>query len=323
MQTNNDNLNKEIIQWGFSYLSSHGYTLKNNLSENVQNTPWSYVIRFATTDGYIYLKHMPKLIALESVITQILHDQFHASVPKVIAHNENLNCFLMKDAGQSLRKVLKKHFEAELLCKGIRQFTSLQLQVADHVDVLIDIGVPDWRLNKLPDLFMQLLSQKDILLADGLSEKEIGELEKLFPKISHVCKKLSDYAIPQTMVQPDFHDNNLLINDAGNITIIDLGEIVISHPFFSLINCLQQAKKHHGLKDTDRAYQQLEDACFEHYLGDESRNHLLEAYALAKKLLFVYGALANVRLMDACGRDNLMSFQPGRLAGELKELLFT
>src|SRR3990167_3569703 len=145
----NDNLNKDIIQWGCNYLSSHGYTLKNNLSENVQDTPWSYVIRFTTTDGYVYLKLTPKLIALEPIITQILHDQFHASVPEVIAHNENLNCFLMKDSGISLRQILKKKFDAGLLSKGIRQFTSLQLDVADHVDVLINIGVPDWRLDKL------------------------------------------------------------------------------------------------------------------------------------------------------------------------------
>jgi hypothetical protein len=319
--TGNENLNKEVIQWGCNYLSSHGYTLKNNLPENVQDTPWSYVIRFATTDGYIYLKHTPKPIALEPVITQILHDQFHASVPEVVAHNEKLNCFLMKDAGISLRQILKKQFDVGLLCKGIRQFTSLQLDVADHVDVLIDIGVPDWRLDKLPDLYMQLLLQKDILIADGLSEEEISELEILFPKISHLCKKLSSYSIKQTIVQPDFHDNNLLIDDAGNITIIDLGEIVISHPFFSLINCLHQAKKHHALKDKDDAYQHLMDACFENYMRYNTKNRLLDAFAIAKILLFVYGALANVRLMDACGREKLMSFQPGRLGGELKELM--
>lgn len=319
--TGYDHFNKEVIQWGCNYLLSHGYTLKHNLPENMQDTPWSHVTRFATTDGYVYLKHTPKLIALEPVITQILHDQFHASVPEIIAYNKKLNCFLMKDAGKSLRQILKKQFDVELLSKGIHQFTSLQLNVADHVDVLIDISVPDWRLDKLPDLYMQLLSQEDILIADGLSEKEISELKILFPKISNLCQKLFSYSIKQSIVQPDFHDNNLLINDAGNITIIDLGEIVISHPFFSLINCLYQAKKHHAVKDTDDAYQQLMDACFENYMHYEPKNRLLDAFAIAQTLLFVYGALANLRLMDACGREKLMSFQPGRLSGELKKLI--
>lgn len=44
--TGNDYLNKEVIQWGCNYLSSHGYTLKNNLPENVQDTPWSYIAIF-------------------------------------------------------------------------------------------------------------------------------------------------------------------------------------------------------------------------------------------------------------------------------------
>ena len=186
--TRNDNLNNEIIQWACTYLSSHGYTLKNNLPENVQNTPWSYVIRFATTDGYIYLKQTPELLGLEASIIQILHDQFHASVPKVIAQNAELNCFLMKDAGKSLREILKQKFDETLLFKAIDQFTSLQLAVADHVDVFLDIGVPDWRLDKLPDLYKELLSKNELLIADGLSEIEINELENLLPQVSIYVK---------------------------------------------------------------------------------------------------------------------------------------
>src|SRR5476649_676524 len=114
----NDNLNKEIIQWGCKYLSSHGYTLKSNLPENVQNTPWSYVVRFVTSKGYIYLKHTPHLLALEANILQLLHDH-SCTVPEVIANNAKLDCFLMKDAGRPLREILKKQFNAELFCKAI------------------------------------------------------------------------------------------------------------------------------------------------------------------------------------------------------------
>ena len=56
---------KEVIQWGEHTLRFLGYTLKSNLPENVLNTPWSYVVRFETSDGYIYLKHTPELFSLE------------------------------------------------------------------------------------------------------------------------------------------------------------------------------------------------------------------------------------------------------------------
>lgn len=49
----NTNQNKVIIHWAYQYLKSHGYTLKGNLPENVQNTPWSYVVRFASSDRQI------------------------------------------------------------------------------------------------------------------------------------------------------------------------------------------------------------------------------------------------------------------------------
>lgn len=321
--TENDNQNKAIIQWACKYLASHGYTLKNNSPENVQNTPWSYVVRFATSDGYIYLKHTPKLLALEATITQILRDQFHASVPEVIAHNAELNCFLMKDAGRPLREILKQQFDTALLCKAINQFTSIQLAVADHVNIFLDIGVPDWRLDKLPDLYNQLLLQKEILIADGLSEKEISELETLLPKVVNLCKKLSDYSIKQTIVQCDFHDNNILIADISqDITMIDLGEIVISHPFFSLVGCLRQAKKHHALTDKDDTYLRLMDACLKNFMTFESKKHLLDAFAIAHILWILYEALAQYRLRVACDEARFMSFQRhGRLSGSLKEFM--
>ena len=53
----------------------------------------------------------------------------------------------------------------------------------------------------------------------------------------------------------------------------------------------------------------------------ESKKHLLDAFATAKILWFVYAVLANDRLMNACGKEKLMSFQPGNLSGSLKELM--
>ena len=77
-----------------------------------------------------------------------------------------------------------------LLCKSIEQFTSIQLAVASNVDNFLDIGVPDWRLDKLPVLYQQLLSQKDLLMEDGLSEIERNELESLLPTIIHSLRTM-------------------------------------------------------------------------------------------------------------------------------------
>lgn len=230
----------------------------------------------------------------------------------------------MKDAGRSLREMLKQKFDEALLCKAIDQFTSLQLAVADRVDVFFDIGVPDWRLDKFPDLYREVISKKDLLIADGLSEIEISESEALIPKVSNLCEKLSAYSIKQTIVQPDFNDNNTLIDNVSQaITIIDLGEIVISHPFFSLLNCLFQIKKHHALTDADDVYIKIKNACLTRYINFESKENLLDAFSTAQKLWVVYETLALHRLMLACGKEKIMSFQRGKLSSSFRELMAT
>jgi len=307
----------EALDWAMATLQQ---TTMN--TEIVVQTPWSTVVRINTVSDLFYLKITPKLISLEAEIIKLLQEKCHAPLPTVIAHNAELHCFLMKDAGVALRSILKKKFDTVLLCKAIDQFTSLQIQTVGHVDSFINIGVPDWRLNKLPILYCQAISQKDLLVAEGLSALELTQLEKLTSTINDLCQTLSGYAIQETIVQPDFNDNNTLIADKSQaITIIDLGEISISHPFFSLLNCLYQVRKHYGLTESDRDYVKIKHACLKNYMQQESEKNLLDALDIAHVLWLVYWLLAYNRLMQACGREQLIAFQHGKLSEILKELI--
>jgi hypothetical protein len=320
---NNNALTQEMIQWTIQTLTSLNHATSSDLYETVLSTPWSYVARFETSAGTIYLKQTPQLLALEPSIIQVLHDQFNIGVADVIAHNNELHCFLMKDAGKTLRVIMKQQFNVELFCKVINNFTSMQLTVADDVSTFLDMGVPDWRLDKLPGLYMQLLSQKEMLIADGLSEKEIMELEKRLPTVSRLCQQLSSYGVKESIVQPDFNDNNTLIADPSHdITIIDLGEIAITHPFFSLLNCLQQAKKHHALTDKDDVYITLENACLKNFTIYGTKKDLQDAFTIADHLRCLYQVLSYNRLMRACDQANLHLFYGhGRLSTPLRQLI--
>ena len=176
----------------------------------------------------------------------------------------------MLDAGQGLRNILKKEFNESLFAKGIEQFILLQLEAAKSVDELLELGVPDWRLNKIPDLYKKLLSMKDLLLQDGLREKEVNQMQDLLPKVTHLCDSLSKYHIKQTIVQPDCSDNNILLDNVSQkLTIIDLGEIVISHPFFSLANYLRQLVKHYPQKEIEQIYTNVKNSALYKYLNYE------------------------------------------------------
>ena len=313
-----------ILKWATDCLTSQSYALQRP-PEIVVKTPWSTVIRFSSSKGNVYLKQTPPAISLEPKIIQLLRDQFQASVPMVIALNDDLHCFLMEDGRQTLRAYLKTDFQTDLLLQAVDQHTTIQRSVENHIESFLTLGVPDWRLEKLPKLYDQLIQQTDFLKAEGLMDKELQILHDLSPTISKQCEHLSQYRIPETFVQPDFHTNNVLFDpDTQKMTFIDWGEIVISHPFFALHNFLLQAITHHGIKESDQIYQQLQDACCENWLECGMHNQLLKVFQLIKKLFPIYSALAYHRLMISVDLQALQSFyahRPNRLAGYFREYI--
>lgn len=251
----------EMMQWADDYFSSHGYVITET-PEVIQKTPWSSVTRFSIDTGFIFLKQTPPALSLEPAVTKLLYDQLHASVPVVIASHQAHHCFLMEDAGNPLRETLKLHFDAGLLCQAIKVYTNMQYSSSGHIETFLELGVPDWRLNKLPTLYSQFIKEEKCLIDYGLTIEELNALDELQAKFKDLCVQLSEYNIPETLDHSDFHDNNILISsDKNKITIIDLGETVISHPFFSLINCLRNAMFRYSFVESDKNYRDIKNAC--------------------------------------------------------------
>ena len=117
------------------------------------------------------------------------------------------------------------------------------------------------------------------------------------------------------MVQLDFNDNNTLVDDSGQkITMIDLGEIVIAHPFVALLNFLEQMGKHYGVAKQDAVYQQLQRipcAAYADFFPHADDFH--DALATAGLVHLLCGAIYQVRFAQACGKDNLKRCQQWKL----------
>lgn len=313
-----------ILKWARDCLVSEGWVLQNE-PKMVVETPWSTVICFSSSKGLIYLKQTPASLSLEPKILQLLVDRFHAPVPVVIRSNEDHHCFLMQDAGQTLRTVLKAEFQSDLLRQAIQQYTPIQRSTEVHVETFLALGVPDWRLETFPRLFDHLIQQSDWLKAEGLTDQEQQTLHHLSPVISEQCERLSQYQIPQTVVQNDFHTNNILFDvKTKKLSFIDWGETVISHPFFSLHTFLHQATLHHGLKEGDSTYHQIQDACLESWLAVAQKKEIIEGFILAKKLWPIYSALSYDRLIKSVDLQAFQSYyanRPNRLAGYFREYI--
>lgn len=289
---------QRCVRWAFQVLDSSGDF------EVIQDTPYSFVARIRSKDAYYYVKQTPPLLALESTITVWLKAELGAHVPVIVASDDERHCFLMQDAGVPLRTILKKQFDLEQLKHAMFDFMALQRKLENQFDQLLAFGVPDWRLDKIPMLYYALLHEEALLQADGLKAVELQTLKENFSSIQSLCEDIAAYGVKPSLVQPDFHDNNILFNEAETqFTFIDLGEIAISHPFFSLVGCLYQAKKHHALTDADE--QKLTKACLSAY---ECQEKIIND---VKALWPVYGALATYRLIEACGIEKMLTYQAG------------
>jgi hypothetical protein len=131
------------------------------------------------------------------------------------------------------------------------------------------------------------------------------------------------YSIKPSFVQIDFNDNNTLISkDKKSITIIDLGEIVISHPFISIVNFLHIIKKHYGLKESDDHYKSIESAYFSNFRYHfDSIDDMKESISLINKIYPAFALIYQERFIRACGKENLIKHNYWKLGDLLKNCL--
>ncbi len=275
-------------RWALDYLVLQGIKVEG-FPQEIHATPWSCVYRFSTSEGFIYLKKMPRSLAVESVIINILR-QYTNSIPIILESNPQLDCFLMQDAGTPLRPYLTNNFQPAILLEAVHCYRDIQSAAINNVHTFLNAGVPDWRLEKLPAQYRNLILQTDVLTACGVTSDELIRLQQSATVFSALCEQLSLYQILETLDHCDFHVGNILINpDNKKLTIIDWGETVVTHPFFSLLMFLRKVKMFFSptLKDGD--FRIIQQACF----GDAD----LQAIEIAKKIWPVYAALGYVRLM--------------------------
>lgn len=314
-------MDNTCIEWAIHTLKNNGYQVDTPTPETIQNTPWSEVSRLHTNKGFIFLKKVPRALSIEPKIILILHKEFHANVPHLVAVNHEQLCFLMHDAGIPLYEYFKESFQANILVETMRDYIMLQIMTLDRVELFLALGVPDWRIEKLPKLYQDLIAQEDLLIDDGLSKDELTTLKRLEPKLCSICEKLSHYKIKETFGHGDFHDKNILINvHTKKTTFLDLGEVVITHPFFSFLNCLHRAKENFSLSNSQ--YQQLQLACFKPWLALETAEHLFEILNLIQQCWSIHSALGEFRLMNSVDQAAFEKLhRQGRLARNLRHWL--
>lgn len=258
----------KAIKWAIQYLTANNKVRIISYDEIVQAS-YSTVYVIETDQDNFYLKITPEMLFLESKLLQYFQRQHCKNTSVVLSENNEFQCFLMSSSGhESLREYFKGKVDMLMLQSGISNYTRIQRQLESENQALISLGLPDWRLNKLPYLYHKLLQNQSLLLSDGLLENEIECLNQHYNSCETLCDELLGYGIPETINHCDFHENNMLFDKkSGEIDIIDWGESVITHPFLSLNGCLCNIVHFNDVQKNDSRYDTLRSASVDPWIN--------------------------------------------------------
>jgi tRNA A-37 threonylcarbamoyl transferase component Bud32 len=266
----------------------------------VVETPWSNVLKISTLQGQVYLKQTPPDLFIEVDIIKKCRELCGIiDIPEVIAADNKLHCFLMKECGDvSLRTLFDERLNVNLLANGLQVYTRMQKATAPHVDAFLQAGVPDWRLEHFQKLYQNLINNKEFLKAHGLETAQTQILQNAVQKVGALCQELSNYRIPECLNHSDFHENNMLFSSTTQkVSIIDLGETAINHPLFSLAAFLKIPCNRYNVSIASIDYQKLYETCFSGWLED--KKSMIRVIDIINILLPVYLLFAQKRFLDA------------------------
>ncbi|QMT59758.1 phosphotransferase [Legionella sp. PC997] len=316
--------NDAATQWAVNYLEAHDYKLV--AIQKIVEPAHSIVKKINTSKGVFYLKQTPPELYLEPDTISLLQAQECQHIPTVIAKNDRYHCFLTPACGDvTLRALfLKDNVDTDLLRQGIRNYVSIQRKLENDIPQLVALGIPNWQLDQFPLLYSKLVTETELLIADGLTAREITALNQAYGFCVEQCEQLAEYKIPETINHCDFQDNNMLRSqNTGEISIIDWGETVIGHPFFSLNTCLWNLTYFHNMKPGDTQYQVLQHICVSSWLGSYKESDLIKAFNIANNLLGIFAALSYKRIYKATANQSktVQEEHPGSIAGCLRSFL--
>ncbi|KTD42859.1 aminoglycoside phosphotransferase family protein [Legionella parisiensis] len=310
--------NNSALLWAQNYLNQQGYSIQEPF-RLIQSSAWARVYQITTATGYLYLKQIPEPFAVEPDLLRYLRSFFPSLVPEILGHNSSLRCFLMGDRGTPLRETLAINYQVDLAKETLKSYVQIQTGLISQLDSLFALKIPDWRLANLPALYLKLLHESEFLNHDGLTPNELQHLISLHPRVTKLCQHLAQYSIPETIEHSDFHENNI-VHQAQHLTIIDWGESVIAHPFFSLISFLMHMMRTHQIKEQNEVYTTLRDTYLRYWQAFESQERLLDAFALAKRLSPIKYCLSFFRLTQCPGWYAIERHQ-GRMTQVLRSFL--
>ena len=196
--------------------------------EDVRVMPWAAVLRVPTDRGDVYFKANAEELRHEAALVMFLAERRPDCIPALLAADVERGWMLMADAGSRLLDLIAQERDLARWLDVLPLYAGIQLDMVEHVDELLGLGVPDVRLG---------IARGSIRAADRPAGPAAGRATAS-PRLraSGSRRPASSWpatAIPETIQHDDFTDGQVYVRD-GRYLFLDWGDACVSHPFFTM-----------------------------------------------------------------------------------------
>jgi hypothetical protein len=285
-----------------------GYTLIGPV-EQAHARLWSCMLTAPTDRGPLYFKAVEPSFAFEAPLTGTLARRWPDHLPPVVAIDATRGWLLTAHGGQVVRDLVRGEDAIVHWERLLAQFAQMQIESAGAADRLIALGVPDRRLARMPQLYQEIVADRETLLVgrpDGLSEEDLARAQALLPEVEALCAELADCGLPAGLHHDDFGPGNALLGPDGNYIFFDWSDCAITIPLCSLFIPLRWAR--YVLDYDDAALRRMRDAYLEPWRAVVSGEQLERALPLALRLAKLQRALTWRTWVRATGPERAWEY---------------
>ncbi|HET7432858.1 MAG TPA: hypothetical protein VFJ89_15215 [Nocardioides sp.] len=291
----------EAVAWVDARLTEAGRPRTGDVDQ-VHVRPWATAIRVPTAAGPVWFKANTEELRHEALVTHLLSRRVPHRVPPLIADDVERGWMLMEDAGRRLREVVAEERDLSRWVDVLDGAADVARAMEPDVDDLLAAGVPDLRLATLPDKYAALVESIDV----------DRRFRDAVPRVREMAEELATYGVTETLQHDDLHDGQVFVTGDRQL-ILDWGDAVVSHPFFTLSVTLEGVVAW-GLDDVEGSVDlaPLVAGYLRRY--DADRPELADAVPLALRLGWASRAVNGTTVEDLQStRNRLAMFLDGRV----------
>ncbi len=313
----------EASQWIEAQVRAHGWQGTAPI-EVVHQRPWSAFLRMETDHGSVYFKAPAPSYGYEAPLTEALGRWAPEVTVPLLATDLERGWILSTEAGVTLRALVRNVEQIEHWVRLLPHYGEFGIKMAGRVPELLALGMPDRRLSRFPDLYAELLEDRESLMIGqelGLSPGEHEQLQGWKPRVEALCEELAALGLPETLVHEELHENNVLFGD-GRYVYTDWSDSSVGHPFFAWVVTRRSIAHWLKLDETGPDLQRVQDAFLEPWTRFAPRAHLASALDVAFRLGMINRSLSWHQAMARLAPEHRINYAdnvPGWLQDFIQE----